>query len=227
MQITFNNLTDNTNTTSLKEYLITKGYTFPCSGRGICGKCIVYCPSAQPTDRDRRFLSEEDIASGKRLACDKSIVEGMVIEATIESVPRFSDADACAVLRGDVAEVYLVADAYVESRLERVESISATTLKSAVAHALLEMLEKHSVAKATTIYVLGDKELVSTMTGEKDLDDGATIEASSMMLPCDDVTVVPYREHQDSLDYIMERAGQDATNSIVQLVNSFRFRHTL
>ncbi len=42
----------------------------PCGGRGRCGKCTVITePAPPPTDADQRFLTEAEIATGKRLAC--------------------------------------------------------------------------------------------------------------------------------------------------------------
>ena len=43
----------------------------PCGGTGRCGKCRVQITGAlsEPSDQERRFLSEQEIAKGIRLAC--------------------------------------------------------------------------------------------------------------------------------------------------------------
>ncbi|BCW99460.1 MAG: ferredoxin [Armatimonadota bacterium] len=42
-----------------------------CNGVGTCGKCLVFVkgPVSEPTDTERRFLSEEQLKDGWRLAC--------------------------------------------------------------------------------------------------------------------------------------------------------------
>ncbi|MBR1747632.1 MAG: 2Fe-2S iron-sulfur cluster binding domain-containing protein [Clostridia bacterium] len=56
---------------SIKGVLTEAGFKFPCGGVGRCGKCRIVCKDLTPTDLDRRFLTERQIADGVRLACDK------------------------------------------------------------------------------------------------------------------------------------------------------------
>lgn len=53
-----------------------------CNGKGTCGKCKVRFLSVppEPTEMERRHLSEEEIAKGIRLACATIPKEGMEIE---------------------------------------------------------------------------------------------------------------------------------------------------
>lgn len=51
--------------------------TSPCGGNGSCGKCRVQVIKGElaATDADRRFLSEEELAGGIRLAC-RAYIQG-------------------------------------------------------------------------------------------------------------------------------------------------------
>ena len=44
----------------------------PCNGKATCGKCrvrIVSQNAPEPTEADRKFISEEDLEAGVRLSC--------------------------------------------------------------------------------------------------------------------------------------------------------------
>lgn len=53
------------------------GFSFPCNGQGLCGKCRVQvtkgCP--KPTKEDHAFLTEKDLALGFRLLCKLKLEE--------------------------------------------------------------------------------------------------------------------------------------------------------
>ncbi|MBR2950980.1 MAG: DUF4445 domain-containing protein [Lachnospiraceae bacterium] len=55
----------------------TGGYKMPCGGQGHCGKCKVYAVGAlsEPDSVERRFLTEQELKDGIRLAC-RTIIEG-------------------------------------------------------------------------------------------------------------------------------------------------------
>ncbi len=61
-----------------------------CGGKGSCGKCKVRLPDrdpAEPTEAEKKFLSDADLAEGWVLACQRSAEEDMIVE-----VPEQSDA---------------------------------------------------------------------------------------------------------------------------------------
>ena len=72
----------------LKETLIDAGFSFPCGGVGRCGKCRINCPTISPTELDRRFLNEKQIADGIRLACDKKVTSSINIECELGGVNK-------------------------------------------------------------------------------------------------------------------------------------------
>ena len=57
-----------------------------CSGNGTCGKCKVRLAAGvpAPSERDRKFLTEAEIAAGVRLACGVGIAPGMEVEVDAE-----------------------------------------------------------------------------------------------------------------------------------------------
>ena len=80
----------------LKEILQNAGVNFPCGGTGRCGKCRITCPDLAPTKLDERFLTEEQIESGIRLACDKRLERDLTVRYDGETVSvRTRDLDAC------------------------------------------------------------------------------------------------------------------------------------
>ena len=86
---------------NLRAYLEREGFRFPCGGKGSCGRCRISAPSLPVTDRDRKFLTPDEIERGVRIACDK-VVNGIAeIEADIArgevKAERYERADAYAV----------------------------------------------------------------------------------------------------------------------------------
>ncbi len=65
-----------------------------CGGHGKCGKCRVLCAGglSEPTETEKKFLSDEDIKAGVRLAC-QTYIKG---DCTIET-----DAGGKAVIKTD------------------------------------------------------------------------------------------------------------------------------
>lgn len=53
----------------------------PCGGKGLCGKCKVIVEDVvpEPTEREKRILSETELSSGIRLACQTKALPGMSI----------------------------------------------------------------------------------------------------------------------------------------------------
>ena len=56
-------------------FLCERGLAFVCGGHGKCGKCRVVCRGAvsEPTEREKEVLSEYELLSGVRLACQTYI----------------------------------------------------------------------------------------------------------------------------------------------------------
>jgi len=79
--------------TSLVEAAGRAGITLntPCGGRGTCGNCRVEVTlnAPAPSDADRQHLSEDEIESGVRLACQVRVTEKMRVNVPVTT--RFFD----------------------------------------------------------------------------------------------------------------------------------------
>ena len=61
----------------------------PCAGKGDCGKCrvLVEKNAPCPTDKEKRLLSEQELISGIRLACQAAAVGGMEVKV-VDKIPQ-------------------------------------------------------------------------------------------------------------------------------------------
>ncbi len=68
---------------SIGELLIRSGIYIdqPCGGTGLCGKCRVILSGTvpEPTSKEKKIFSEEELASGFRLACQTKASGGMKV----------------------------------------------------------------------------------------------------------------------------------------------------
>ncbi len=73
---------------TLGELLIRKGIYIdqPCGGTGICGKCRVILSDSlpEPTSKEKKIFSPEELASGYRLACQTKASGGMKISVPVQ-----------------------------------------------------------------------------------------------------------------------------------------------
>ena len=58
----------------------------PCGGTGICGKCRVILSDSlpEPTSKEKKIFSPEELASGYRLACQTKASGGMKISVPVQ-----------------------------------------------------------------------------------------------------------------------------------------------
>lgn len=63
-------------------------FSAPCSGKGTCGKCKVKLNYfTEPTDTEKKLLTEKEIAQNIRLACRTCPKDGMEIEPVSDFAP--------------------------------------------------------------------------------------------------------------------------------------------
>ena len=67
----------------------------PCGGTGLCGKCRVILSGTlpDPTAKEKKIFSPEELASGYRLACQTKASGGMEI-----SVPAIKDRNSIVIV---------------------------------------------------------------------------------------------------------------------------------
>ncbi len=223
MKITINKNTIETDQTSLKILLEERGFAFPCKARGVCGKCRINCKDLAPTDRDKRFLSKEEIEDGVRLACDKIAVDGLEITAKIAEQVKITECDGYAVIGDNFVEVGIVQDSLWERSVFEGDFADKKSIESVIAHGTLDFLEKYDVAKTTTLYIIGKKKKVETLLGDSS-EDGFISDGATFRLPSDEVNVLPTREEDGSDSLIMKKSGLSLDEAVLKVIKDIRFR---
>lgn len=208
---------------SMKLFLEEKGFSFPCKARGVCGKCKICCQGLEPTDRDRRLLTEEEISSGIRLACDKTLKEGLDITADIKKRVSITECDGYAVLKDDYVEVGIIEGDLRERAVFDGDYPDRRAIESVIAHGLLDFLESYDVAKATTLYIIGTREKIEKIS-LADPDEGCRADGTTFRLPAEEVCVLPLRGMDGSDALIVEKSRLPLDEAVEKVVRDVRFR---
>ena len=209
---------DNVN---LRAYLEREGFRFPCGGKGSCGRCRISAPSLPVTDRDRKFLTPDEIERGVRIACDK-VVNGVAeIEADIASgevkAERYERADAYAVFCDNATYIGLQDAGEVRDGLELppVEARYAY-LRGAAQKETIELFEKHSLAKADVFLLAASPARFTELTGIAErFAAGASLGAELMSMPAEDVYLPPVPKTLIGSDILLEFALREAGEFVV------------
>ena len=209
---------DNVN---LREYLEREGFRFPCGGKGSCGRCRIVAPALPVTDRDRKFLTPDEIERGVRIACDK-VVNGVAeIEADIASgevkAERYERADAYAVFCDNATYIGLQDGGEVRDGLELppVEAKYAY-LRGAAQKETIELFEKHSLAKADVFLLAASPARFTELTGIAErFAAGQTLGAELMSMPAEDVYLPPAPKTLIGSDIVLEFALRKAGDFVV------------
>lgn len=155
----------------LKEVLVPFGLNFPCHGNGKCGRCRIICKNLEPTKLDERFLSPDEINEGIRLACDKTVKEGLIIEfkPTLEKQGyKLKEADVTLKIVNNEAFIDLLS---MEGKsVEKIEvflptALTTRTLRAAIVKPMLELFEKYSVATANRLEVIAEEKILNLLFG--------------------------------------------------------------
>ena len=189
---------------NLRDFLEREGFRFPCGGKGSCGRCRIVAPALPVTDRDRKFLTPDEIERGVRLACDKTVCGEAEIEADIASgevkAERYERADAYAVFCDNATYIGLQDGGEVRDGLELppVEARYAY-LRGAAQKETIELFEKHSLAKADVFLLAASPARFTELTGlEERFVAGASLGAELMSMPAEDVYLPPVPKRVNS-----------------------------
>lgn len=200
----------------LKELLSDAGFSFPCGGSGRCGKCRIVCPSVSPTDTDRRFLSEGQLSSGVRLACDKTVEQSLSVECDLPARKpgiTLRECGIAVVITDDEIGISIVGDkaeetvtlvnplrAYPDFRslLSAYASDGAAltrALRGAIGRESVEFFERYGAAKAETTAVAAKEIYLKILAGlPADADEALILSASeseTFDLPTESVYFLP------------------------------------
>ncbi len=200
----------NGNNSSLRTLLEGEGFVFPCGGKGLCGRCRIIAPSLTPTDRDKAFITEDDLARGVRLACDKTINGITEIDCELEKravkPKKIDHADAYVVYAEDATYMGLCDEGEILDGLTLPPTpVNYRALRGTAQKEAVELYEKHGLAKASTFLVTGTPQKVTEMTSIiETFDKGQTIDAALMNMPSEDVYLPPKPSALIGGDFLLE-----------------------
>lgn len=210
MKIVVNDKDIETQETSLKKVLEKHGMHFPCQGKGICGRCKVVCHSLSPTNLDNLFLTPTQINEGVRLACDKKVKENIKIcFETVKNqnaIQKLDFANVAIIIDEHKMSIFLldydiVTERVVENRM--VESQNKKMyVRSLIAKECIELFEDYGIAHAQTIAIATNSHVAAILIGAEGDGFGDLIEASELMLPAQDVYLLPFVNNQIGGDFI-------------------------
>ena len=143
----------------LKETLTQAGFAFPCGGVGRCGKCHINCPSLSPTDLDRRFLNDNQIKDGIRLACDKKVTSSINIECELSGVNKTN------IVLHECSVAVTISDEEIDVTIVGEEPVETVTINNPLAayptlSALLDKYKKDGKELTTLLRAAIGKESV-------------------------------------------------------------------
>ena len=180
---------------NLKESLVSKGFLFPCGGKGICGRCRIIAPLLPETPLDMRFLSEYERANGMRLACDKRVDVPMEIDCLLQrgNNKKAEDPSVTAVLNDENAVILLTDGAAEVERLTLPLALDASgrEILATVQKNSIELYEKHGVAKAVTLGIFGTAERMNALFPQRDNAVGESYDAAELSLPSEEGYLAP------------------------------------
>lgn len=183
------------NTESLKKSLESKGFLFPCGGKGVCGRCRVIAPLLPETALDRRFLTEFERANGWRLSCDKAVAEPMEIEVTLKKGEnrKVEDPSVTALIESERVTIGLYDGAQEAERIvvPLPEGASGRDCLAAVQKNSIELYEKHGVAKAVTLGIFASAERLSSLYPALDPARGDCYDGAELSLPSEEGYLAP------------------------------------
>ena len=200
----------------LKDALIDCGYAFPCGGEGRCGKCRIKTGDLSVTNLDRRFLTEDNIKKGVRLACDKVVEDDIyVVSHELKRTEKMRELTSCnllasigveeikiAIMDDEIAEVITVPNPIIKDGFNAISdkytaSISELTnaLRAILAKESIELLEKYAQAKGET-YAIATSGIFAKILMGKDLNEdivdyNALDDGYHYGLPCEEVYFLP------------------------------------
>lgn len=191
---------------TLKETLTQAGFAFPCGGTGRCGKCRINCPTLPPTDLDRRFLNDNQIKDGVRLACDKKVTSSINIKCEISGANKTNivlhECSVAVTISDEEIDVTIVGEEPVETvtinnPLAAYPTLSAlldkykkdgkeltTLLRAAIGKESVELFEKYGGAKAQTTAVAGKGIYLDILAGIEIGSDNEKLSSVAENDPC-------------------------------------------
>ncbi len=170
----------------LKDVLVKYGMAFPCGGNGQCGKCRIKCKEIAPTDKDKRFLTENALEEGWRIACDKTVGDYSVECPPPARHEKVRELSACNIVASvDVKTVTVgIADDEIAEKVtvpnplydgngitgiaeeyEKDAKRLTHMIRAVLAKESIELFEKYNKAQAETFVVAANGMFMRILTG--------------------------------------------------------------
>lgn len=211
----------NGNNQSLRELMEREGFRFPCGGKGLCGRCKIVAPGLAPTERDARFLSAAELSDGVRLACDKTVNGKLELEALFaredNRAERLDYADAFAVFTDYATFAGLAQDGEIkDSAILPPVGISHSLLRGTAQKETVELIERHSVAKAGTMLLAAEPLRFHALTGIGEaIPAGDTVDAALFNMPAEEVYIPPIKGELTGGNVPLEALGAEPGEMLV------------
>ncbi len=210
------------NEISLRSHLESEGFSFPCGGKGVCGRCKIIAPSLTPSEKDKTFFTEAELKLGYRLACDKVVKGWLEIDCLLEKRQKekikYTDADAYVIFEDGRTVVGLCDGGEVLDEVILAPTpTSFRELRSVAQHETVELYEEHGLAKATTILIAGTPQKTTEATGiiEEYLTCNV-LEARLFDMASEDVLLLPKPTALVGSDLLLEMLGREEGTFLIK-----------
>lgn len=220
--------TDTGEKSSLKDILTAEGYLFPCGGQFKCGRCRITAPKLPAGANDKKFFTKEQLDGGLRLACDKTAFDGLEISCGLEKATKTEKLES--VSFAAVLEKGKITVAVIDGGIKETVSVSYdeggrqdTVLRSCLGKTCVELLEKYGAARAETVAVAGENDLIDAFSGKDSY--GQFISGSSLYLPCESLYILPKGKNKSSLELCNEFSGCGAVETVAGICINLRQRN--
>lgn len=163
-------------------------FSAPCSGKGSCGKCKVKLNCfTNPTDTEKRLLSDVEISHNIRLACCTYPQDGMAVDiisdfSTVATAEILTESSESASLRA-IADIgtTTVTVAFIDENARITSVISENNAQSAYGADVISRIENDTAAqhrliteqlkriircKANTLYASGNTAMLHILLSE-------------------------------------------------------------
>ncbi|MDD4315974.1 MAG: 2Fe-2S iron-sulfur cluster-binding protein [Clostridia bacterium] len=224
-KLIINGNTVTTEAIKLKDLLTEYGMPFPCGGKGICGRCKITCHDLSPSALDKRFLSEVQLADGARLACDKSVVEGISIvfepKTMLKEAIKLDYCNIAIIIGYQNIEIGILNEGIVESVILQNTAAGAINLRSLVGKQCIELFEKYGVAKADTIAVATNAHFAEMLLNSPSDGRGELLDAPDYSLPAETLYVLPFVDKNIGGDFLCKALDKSLPRLVVDAGETF------
>ncbi|HIV00534.1 MAG TPA: hypothetical protein IAB14_05420 [Candidatus Stercoripulliclostridium merdipullorum] len=203
---------------SLRDRLIAEGFRFPCGGKGVCGRCRIVAPALPVTALDRRFLTDDEMTRGVRLACDKTFDKELHLECMLDRATperKLDDPEVIVFLGSRTAEISLTDGDIVDSVVVEYGDCTTREIRAAIDKEAIEMFERYHCAKANVMMVAGGWREIEAFAAGSDVEGGGRYEAARFSMPAEEVYLPPVKGGAGSGDLLEIADREDGTLTVI------------